>query len=55
MGLLLVGGVMNVFWMAALALGVLAEKVMPWGVGLARLIGAGLIAWGSSLLTLAVL
>jgi predicted metal-binding membrane protein len=52
MGLLFVGGVMNAFWMAAIAVGVLAEKVIPWGGGLARLAGAGLIAWG--LVSLAV-
>jgi hypothetical protein len=41
MGLLLVGGVMNVFWMAAIATGVLAEKVLPWGGGLAVLPAPG--------------
>jgi predicted metal-binding membrane protein len=55
MGLLLVGGVMNVFWMAAIATGVLAEKVLPWGGGLARLAGAGLIGWGSISLAVAVI
>jgi len=37
---------MNVAWMAAIAVGVLAEKLLPWGTVLARLAGAGLIAWG---------
>ena len=46
MGLLLVGGVMNLLWIAAIAIGVLAERVMPWGGGFARLAGAGLIGWG---------
>jgi predicted metal-binding membrane protein len=55
MGLLLVGGVMNVFWMAAIATGVLAEKVLPWGGVLARLTGAGLIGWGSIWLAVAVI
>ncbi len=55
MGLLLVVGVMNVAWMAAIAIVVLAEKVLPWGRGLARLIGAGLVAWGSAGLAAAVL
>jgi predicted metal-binding membrane protein len=55
MGLLFVGGVMNVFWMAAITVGVLAEKVMPWGGGLARLAGTGLIAWGLASLAVAVL
>jgi predicted metal-binding membrane protein len=52
MGLLFVGGVMNVVWMAAIAVGVLAERVMPWGGGFARLAGAGLIAWGGVALTI---
>jgi len=34
---------------------VLAEKVLPWGRGLARLAGAGLVAWGSVGLAAAVL
>jgi predicted metal-binding membrane protein len=55
MGLLLVGGVMNVFWMAAITIGVLAEKILPWGGGLARLGGVGLIAWGSISLAVAML
>jgi predicted metal-binding membrane protein len=46
MGLLFVGGVMNVLWIAAIAVGVLAEKLLPGGGGLARVAGAGLIAWG---------
>jgi predicted metal-binding membrane protein len=55
MGLLFVGGVMNVYWMAAIAIGVLAEKLLPWGGAVARVAGAGLIAWGSILLAAAVL
>jgi predicted metal-binding membrane protein len=55
MGLLFVGGVMNVAWMAAIAVGVLAEKLLPWGTGLARLAGAGLIAWGIISLAAALL
>ena len=55
MVLLFVGGVMNVFWMAAIAIGVLAEKLLPRGDGVARLAGAGLIAWGSIALAFAVL
>jgi predicted metal-binding membrane protein len=47
MGLLFIGGVMNVLWMAAIAIMALAEKMLPWGRGLARLAGIGLIAWGS--------
>jgi predicted metal-binding membrane protein len=55
MGLLFVGGVMNMAWMAAITAGVLAEKLLPWGAGLARLAGAGLIAWGIVSLAAALL
>jgi predicted metal-binding membrane protein len=55
MGLLFIGGVMNVFWMAAIAIVVLAEKTLPWGGGLARLAGAGLIAWGGVAIAAALL
>jgi predicted metal-binding membrane protein len=55
MGLLFIGGVMNVLWMAAIAILVLAEKLLPWGSGFARLAGAGLIAWGSVAVVAALL
>jgi len=54
MALLFVGGVMNVLWIAAIAVGVLAEKLLPRGGGLARLAGAGLIAWGIVALAVAL-
>jgi hypothetical protein len=44
MALLFVGGVMNVLWIAALAIFVLAEKVAPYGAGTrhgCRLLGVG--------------
>jgi predicted metal-binding membrane protein len=47
MVLLFVGGLMSVFWMALIALLVLAEKALPWGGRVARLAGLALIAWGS--------
>ncbi|MCW8088281.1 DUF2182 domain-containing protein [Sabulicella glaciei] len=47
MGLLFVGGVMNLAWIAALALLVLAEKILPGGRLLGHAMGAGLIAWGA--------
>ena len=46
MGVLFVFGVMNMVWMAALALWVLAEKALPWGGRLATAAGIALIAWG---------
>lgn len=46
MALLFVGGVMNPAWIAGLALLVLAEKLLPGGPVVGRVLGAGLIAWG---------
>jgi predicted metal-binding membrane protein len=51
MALLFVGGVMNLLWIAALAILVLLEKVTPSGRIIARLAGLGLIACGIWLLT----
>jgi predicted metal-binding membrane protein len=48
MALLFVGGVMNLAWIAGLALLVLAEKLLPGGPVVGRVLGAGLIAWGSA-------
>jgi predicted metal-binding membrane protein len=50
MALLFVGGVMNIFWIAALAVLVLVEKVAPFGRIVARLAGLGFIAAGIWLL-----
>jgi predicted metal-binding membrane protein len=46
MALLLVGGVMNLVWVAILAILVLAEKLAPAGFWVSRFSGAVLIAWG---------
>jgi predicted metal-binding membrane protein len=46
MALLFVGGIMNVLWIAAIALFVLVEKVLPAGRILSRAAGATLIAFG---------
>ena len=46
MGLLFVGGVMNLYWIAGLALFVLLEKTIPVGHWLGALTGIGLILWG---------
>ena len=46
MALLFVGGVMNLLWVAFLALFVLIEKVVPAGGWLGRAGGIVLIAWG---------
>jgi predicted metal-binding membrane protein len=50
MALLFVGGVMNLLWIAAIAVFVLAEKVVPGGRLLTRLAGAGFVAAGVWLL-----
>jgi len=50
MALLFVGGVMNVVWISALAILVLAEKVVPAGRVLSRIAGAGLVAAGAWLI-----
>ncbi len=47
MALLFVGGVMNVLWIAAITILVLAEKVISTGRVISRIAGAGFFAWGS--------
>lgn len=54
MALLFVGGVMNMVWVAALALFVLLEKVVPVGRVLGRTAGVGLILWGGAILLAAI-
>lgn len=49
MALLFVGGVMNLLWIAVIALFVLAEKVTPRGLGGGRVAGVGLIVAGLAL------
>src|SRR5205823_2157353 len=46
MALLFVGGVMNLVWIAALALLLLIEKVLPRGQWVGRSAGVVLITWG---------
>jgi predicted metal-binding membrane protein len=50
MALLFVGGVMNVLWIAVIAIFILAEKVMPRGWLISRISGLGFIASGGWLL-----
>jgi len=50
MALLFVGGVMNLLWIAAIAILVLAEKVLPPGWQISRISGLGFIASGGWLL-----
>lgn len=53
--LLFVVGLMNLLWIAALALWVSTEKLLRRGDSVARVAGAGLVAWGGLRLALAVL
>jgi predicted metal-binding membrane protein len=50
MALLFVGGLMNMLWIAGLALLVLIEKLTPLGPRLSQLAGVGLMGWGVFLL-----
>lgn len=52
MALLFVGGVMNLAWIAALTLLVLAEKLLPGGRRIGVATGVLLIAWGAATLIL---
>jgi predicted metal-binding membrane protein len=52
MALLFVGGIMNVLWIATLAIVVLLEKFAPQGAWFARVMGVVLVAWGA--VTLAI-
>ena len=47
MALLFIGGLMNLAWVAVIALVVLCEKTMPWGGRMSRLTGVLLAAWGT--------
>lgn len=46
MALLFVGGIMNLYWIAGIALLVAAEKLLPWGDRLAQALAAGLALAG---------
>jgi predicted metal-binding membrane protein len=46
MTLLFVGGLMNLAWVAAIALVVLLEKTVPWGRQISFLTGMLCIEWG---------
>ena len=48
--LLFVGGIMNLVWIAGLAIVVLLEKLMPQGGAIARIFGALMLASGAYLL-----
>jgi len=50
MGLLFVGGIMNLYWILGLAMFVLVEKTVPMGQWFGRIAGLGLVVWGVFLL-----
>ncbi|MCY1521425.1 hypothetical protein D9M68_562370 [compost metagenome] len=50
MGLLFVGGVMNLLWVALIGGYVLLEKTLPQGAWLGRIVGLLMLAWGLALL-----
>ena len=52
MVLLFVGGVMNVLWIALLAVFVILEKLAPGGPSLARIGGGLLLIWGAATLAI---
>ena len=52
MALLFAGGVMNLYWIAGLALFVVIEKLFSRGVWFGRIAGAGLVMTGTALLVL---
>ena len=54
MALLFVGGVMNPLWIAAIAVYVALEKLLPAGPWLGRTIGAALAAIGAFVLVRAM-
>jgi len=53
MALLFVGGIMNLAWIAVIALLVLIEKTLPRGGWMGRATGAVLILWGAVTLAMA--
>ena len=50
MALLFAGGIMNLVWIAGLAIFVLLEKVLPWGAAFSRISAAAFLALGLWLL-----
>ena len=50
MGLLFVGGVMDLVWIAGITLFVLGEKVLPYGLAVGRVSGVGMVLLGVGLL-----
>ena len=54
MGLLFFGGIMNLYWIAGLAIYVFLEKSIPVGHWIGRAVGVALIIWGGVVLVGAI-
>jgi predicted metal-binding membrane protein len=54
MALLFVGGIMNLAWIAGIALIVLIEKTLPWGGRMSHVTGAAMVIWGGLTLAMSV-
>jgi predicted metal-binding membrane protein len=54
MRLLFVVGIMNIYWIAAITICVLAEKTLPWGLRIARVTAVAMIGWGSVAIAMGV-
>ena len=54
MGLLFFGGVMNLYWIAGIAVFVLLEKCIPIGRWVGYVVGIALIVWGIVVLSWAI-
>ena len=50
MALLFFGGVMNLYWIAGLAVFVAIEKLLPAGDVVAKVLGMLFVLWGASFL-----
>jgi predicted metal-binding membrane protein len=48
MGVLFVGGVMNLLWVAGLTILIAMEKLLPAGLWLARIAGIGMVFGGTA-------
>ena len=50
MGLLFLDGIMNLFWIAGLAVFIMLEKTIPMGHWIGRIAGIGVAVWGVAML-----
>ena len=50
--LLFINGVMNLLWIAAITIAVLAEKILPFETLTSRFFGAVLVVWGAYLIVI---